>query len=958
MRASAHPANQLSYLRLVYHVFFCLWDRFPSVVSSRERITVLWRALSMAVFASSAASIVALFMTWQGDLPRILLHALVGAAFAALIGTVGSVVFGPASGTSSAVLFGLTSAIGLVIAALDRGSGFPLAFAFVVAATTGFGSSLASGALLGAVGGLAFAGSFGVMVSMMSTVAVSDWLAWPGMLIAAPLVIFLSFWAIVIVAYLPGSFLQRRVHLHTAHMHWWLSVAAVAVVGAIVAYTYTALLPGLWPETSPAWAIAVVFVASYYRAPLWPLEAIWAVRGLARIQETKEAEVALYAIRRAYFDRSMLLPLPGEATALRHLAELDFDLGTDQAIHIVLESNHLLAGIAVLQDCGAADPLRVHQLIRGTDTTSEKIDLLLRYVKSDLSPAADAAWRAMDDVFRLDEQLAAPPSAASMRTSLDGLGNTVADLGTALELDPQLPHIGTVLAVYSSLLSVIKCRSIDQLAGYRKPVLPPGLVAHLPDHLDSVLFDLSELAATIRAHIEASSPITRRNALLRASERLESITVNSASVPGAIGHVLALVSMRWRQLLANAGGALVEEDVGRPFVNPYVAGNPVSGELFVGREDILRQLEALWADEEHSSSVILYGHRRMGKTSILRNLGARFGGHTVVVDFNLQRIGPVNSTGELLYVFALALYDRLCEEGSAPLSEPVEDLFIEHNPYTALNRYLDHVNRGRRGRRIVIAVDEFELIETGIKAGTLQAGLLAYWRGLIQTHTWLVIAFAGLHTLREMTQNYWHPLFSSVTAIPVSYLSDDAARRLIRQPTADFSVDYDSEAVEMILHLTNGQPYLVQHLGRSLVARLNQQLFEEGIERSPRLTCADVAEVIESPEFYRDANAYFTGVWQQAASTLPQDQTCLLTLLAAHERGMSTVEVARCTGFSLARAESILQALKRHDVVELRGAEWHLSVELMRFWLLRQQVVESSPGLKGAADRHSEGGCD
>jgi hypothetical protein len=222
----------------------------------------------------------------------------------------------------------------------------------------------------------------------------------------------------------------------------------------------------------------------------------------------------------------------------------------------------------------------------------------------------------------------------------------------------------------------------------------------------------------------------------------------------------------------------------------------------------------------------------------------------------------------------------------------------------------------------------------------------------------LVIAFAGLHTLREMTQNYWHPLFSSVTAIPVSYLSDDAARRLIRQPTADFSVDYDSEAVEMILHLTNGQPYLVQHLGRSLVARLNQQLFEEGIERSPRLTCADVAEVIESPEFYRDANAYFTGVWQQAASTLPQDQTCLLTLLAAHERGMSTVEVARCTGFSLARAESILQALKRHDVVELRGAEWHLSVELMRFWLLRQQVVESSPGLKGAADRHSEGGCD
>ncbi|ASC72601.1 hypothetical protein XM38_035590 [Halomicronema hongdechloris C2206] len=27
--------------------------------------------------------------------------------------------------------------------------------------------------------------------------------------------------------------------------------------------------------------------------------------------------------------------------------------------------------------------------------------------------------------------------------------------------------------------------------------------------------------------------------------------------------------------------------------NPYVAGNPVSGELFVGREEILRELEEL-----------------------------------------------------------------------------------------------------------------------------------------------------------------------------------------------------------------------------------------------------------------------------------------------------------------------------------------------------------------------------
>ena len=43
----------------------------------------------------------------------------------------------------------------------------------------------------------------------------------------------------------------------------------------------------------------------------------------------------------------------------------------------------------------------------------------------------------------------------------------------------------------------------------------------------------------------------------------------------------------------------------------------------MGREDIMRHLDELWAGEGERSSVVLYGHRRMGKTSILQNLGAR-----------------------------------------------------------------------------------------------------------------------------------------------------------------------------------------------------------------------------------------------------------------------------------------------------------------------------------------------
>jgi hypothetical protein len=133
------------------------------------------------------------------------------------------------------------------------------------------------------------------------------------------------------------------------------------------------------------------------------------------------------------------------------------------------------------------------------------------------------------------------------------------------------------------------------------------------------------------------------------------------------------------------------------------------------------------------------------------------------------------------------------------LDEPDETRFTAHNPYTAFDRYLKQLDRVREDRRFIVTVDEFELIEALIAEGQLEPRLLDFWRGLIQTYPWFVVAFAGLHTLEEMRRDYWNPLFGSVTAVPVSFLGREAARRLITQPTPDFSLDYDTDAIERII---------------------------------------------------------------------------------------------------------------------------------------------------------------
>ena len=348
---------------------------------------------------------------------------------------------------------------------------------------------------------------------------------------------------------------------------------------------------------------------------------------------------------------------------------------------------------------------------------------------------------------------------------------------------------------------------------------------------------LGDVGAEIAVYRDSTSKANQQPALLRATDALKTLNeyvLTKVMVPEQ--YLLWRIIRQWQDLIIEAGGELGQAELVEPVANPYVIANPVRGDLFVGREDILNRLEELLVGKGQKPSVVLYGHRRMGKSSILDNLGARFGAQTIIVDFNMQREGMVANTGELLYNLALAMYDALptptpsqadsgltgkptphpSQEGNLHpptplkggiLAEPEEEQFTAHNPYTAFNRFLKQLDRARGENRLIVTVDEFEQIEALIRAGKLEQGLLDYWRSLIQTYPWFVMALAGLHTLQEMTEDYWHPLFSSVIAVPVSFLNPGAARRLITQPNPDFPIDYDTDAIDTIISFTNWQPY-------------------------------------------------------------------------------------------------------------------------------------------------------
>jgi hypothetical protein len=335
----------------------------------------------------------------------------------------------------------------------------------------------------------------------------------------------------------------------------------------------------------------------------------------------------------------------------------------------------------------------------------------------------------------------------------------------------------------------------------------------------------------------------------------------------------------------------------------------------------------------------------MGKSSILKNLPDRLdSARNWVVQFNLQTVNRAN-TGSLLYDLALALGDKLPRTPASALNLPPEAAF-QANFQRAFNQWLDALEPRLANHRFIVAIDEYELLEAAMAAGQVDPELIPYLRGVIQSRPWFVLALAGLYTLQEKSEDYWHPLFASIKPRKVSFLSAAATRRLLTQPTDDFPLDYSPACLAEIVRLTAGQPYLVQLIGQNLVGHFNRQVYEGQRDPDQPLDLPDLEAVIHSPSFFEDGHAYFSGVWAQADAEPPGQQEILHALAPGPANREA---LASRTGLAAAALGAALHTLEQHDVVRDGGEQGYgFTVELMRLWVLQRQAGGRNPAA-GAA---------
>ena len=450
---------------------------------------------------------------------------------------------------------------------------------------------------------------------------------------------------------------------------------------------------------------------------------------------------------------------------------------------------------------------------------------------------------------------------------------------------------------------------------------------------------LNKSLLEIRTVSYSRSPSSRSLAFNRAlgqiNDVLEYLEILSPQVSRVENPILKDIAMRWRDILLKEASKIGQIEIDKPIANPYTIGDPVIGERFIGREDILRQLEELWFINTSPQSVILYGHRRMGKTSILRNATTKVNSEVRVAYVNLL---SVSSASNGITDILMAICDALEEITEIPV--PSNNDLLKF-PETTFRRYLEQITKTFTGKGLIIALDEFEKIEELIDAGKLSKDFLGFLRGMVQMSSKLAFAFAGLHKLQEMNADYFQPFFSSFISISVTFLTREATHQVLANPDPEFLLEYEPAALDHIYDLTNGQPYLTQLIGFLLVRLFNDYVFEQGKPRDRTFTIDDVRTICSGENFFNTGINYFNGVWQQASEGAAHQQD-ILKALAPHPQGITEPELISQTNLPSETLQAALKTLKDHDVIRSQKTNeivnCAIAVELFRNWVVKYKL--------------------
>ena len=422
---------------------------------------------------------------------------------------------------------------------------------------------------------------------------------------------------------------------------------------------------------------------------------------------------------------------------------------------------------------------------------------------------------------------------------------------------------------------------------------------------------------------------------------------------------------RERTPVANLSIQLYSEDEFEKIENPYAtyAEGGIVGdtEMFFGREELIQNIaQAIRESRAQSKSVVVFGQKRSGKSSVLYHLKESLQEDRDLLILDLENIAAIlgeNSNHDedsetillnqilksILTELQYAVEDRV-DAGFTPLDIPFpcdQEFYSHPNPQ---QYFVDIFKSFKRqtfkqedwhGIRVVLLIDEFQYIYARIVDGKIPESFMQSWKAFLQAnyfHTVLV----GQDVMPKFKARFPNE-FGTTQDERVTYLKPDDARKLIDQPIRIGGRQGDSryreQAIERILDLTAGSPFYIQIICNRLVEYMN-------VKHTGLVTEADVEQV--KNELIRGVNALGLDKFdnlinsgdKSADRIEDEDALKVLKIIADNSSKTDLCPFDRIGCETSSPVDMILEDIEKRDVVERRDRSYKIQVGLFKEWLI------------------------
>jgi len=385
-------------------------------------------------------------------------------------------------------------------------------------------------------------------------------------------------------------------------------------------------------------------------------------------------------------------------------------------------------------------------------------------------------------------------------------------------------------------------------------------------------------------------------------------------------------------------------DIHETIVNPYIVGRPIrEAHMFFGQRDTLDWVKSTLQTSSQSNVFVLHGERRFGKTSILYQLKRELTAPLVPVFIDMQSMAGVDTAG-LLYRMSNSIAQSLPDGPASDLLSAKSR--FDADPFFTFDMFLEAVEAHLpAGTRLILMIDEFEVLEEKVKSGRVDPDIFGYFRSLMQHSTMLYFIFTGTHTLELLSRDYWSIFFNVALQRKISFLDETSAGQLIAEPVAGW-LTYDPLAIYKIKTLTANHPYFIQLICHTLVWHCQRQ--QKGY-----ITITDVNAVIK--EVLETGSSHIQYVWLRSNP----NEKLILSALAASQRNPDTMVTlsdiqgifkANNLPFDLVQVQQAIRNLIQRDMVQVttdRGDAFRIIIDLFRLWLRENKAPGRVVALEG-----------